>query len=144
MRSGILKTFMGNTALMSSLSCDSVIAGAFFPQPDSHVPEEEMSQHASQHMVSPPRKLPHLVVIHPQIRFGLLKTLLNGPANPREPDEVLQVGGSVCVRDEIGISGASPKSSANDQPNRPIGLSVFTKNDPALHKLISYLSYQGR
>jgi hypothetical protein len=37
---------------MSSLSCDSVIAGAFFPQSDSHVPEEEVSQHTGDHMVS--------------------------------------------------------------------------------------------
>jgi len=103
---------MGNTALMSSLSCDSVIAGAFFPQPDSHVPEEKMSRHACQHMVPPPGKLPHLVVIHPQIRFGFLKTLLDGPANLREPDEGLQAGGSAGVRDEVGISGAFPKSSA--------------------------------
>jgi len=36
---------MGNTALMISLSCDSVIAGAFSPQSDSHVPEKEMIQH---------------------------------------------------------------------------------------------------
>src|SRR3990172_8568186 len=138
MRSGISKTFMGNTALMSSLSCDSVIAGAFFPQPDSNVPEEKMSQHACQHMVPPPEKLPHLVVIHPQIRFGLLKALLDGPANPRKPDEVLQVGGSICVRDEVGISSSFSKSSATDQPNRPVGLSVFTKNDPALHELVGH------
>ena len=133
---------MGNTALMSSLSCDSVIAGAFFPQPDSHVPEEKMSQHACQHMVSPPGKLPHLVVIHPQIRFGLLKALLDGPANPREPDEVLQAGGSGCVRDEVGISGALPEAPANDQPNRPVGLSVFTQNDPALHELVGYWPFR--
>ena len=50
-----------------------------------------MSQHACQHMMSPPRKLPHLVVIHPQIRFGFLKALLDGPTNPRKPGaEVLR------------------------------------------------------
>ena len=53
---------MGKTALMSNLSCDSAIAGAFFPQPDSHVPEEEVGQHASNHMVTPPRIFSHLVV----------------------------------------------------------------------------------
>jgi hypothetical protein len=143
MRSGISKTFMGNTALMSSLSCDSVIAGAFFPQPDSHVPEEKMSRHACQHMVSPAGKLPHLVVIHPQIRFGLLKALLDGPAKPREPNEGFQAGGSVCVRDEIGISGAFSKSPANNQPNRPVGLSVFTQNNPTLHKLVGHRSLRS-
>ena len=51
-----------------------------------------MSQHACQHMVSPSGKLPHLVVIHPKIRFGLLKALLDGPANPREPDKAFESG----------------------------------------------------
>ncbi|MDO9028278.1 MAG: hypothetical protein Q7U68_05395, partial [Candidatus Roizmanbacteria bacterium] len=67
MRSRESKTFIGKTALMSSLRCVSVIAGAFFPQSDSHVPEEEVSQHAGDHMVSPPRKFSHLVMVHPQI-----------------------------------------------------------------------------
>ena len=80
---------MGNTALMRSLSCDSVMAGAFFPQPDSHVPEEKMSQHAGQHMVAPPGKLPYLVVIHSQVRFGFLEALLDGPAHSRKPDKGL-------------------------------------------------------
>jgi hypothetical protein len=80
-------TFIGNTAPMSNLSCDSVIAGAFFPQPDSHVPEEKMSQHASQHMMPPSGKLPHLVMIHAQVRFGLFKTLLDGPSYTRKPDK---------------------------------------------------------
>ena len=121
---------------MSSLSCDSVIAGAFSPQPDSHVPEEKMSQHGGQHMVSPPRKLPHLVVIHPQIRFGFLKTLLDGPANPREPDKGFQAGGSVGVRDKVGEVGIFPGGSANDQPNRSIGLAIFGQNNTTLHKLV--------
>jgi len=131
---------MGKTTLMSSLSCDSVIAGAFSPQPDSHVPEEKMSQHAGQHMVSPPGKLPHFVMIHPQVRFGLLKALLDGPANPREPYERFQTGGSAGVRDEVGEIGLSSWSSANYQPNRPIGLSLFGQNNATLHKFIGYRS----
>jgi hypothetical protein len=45
------------------------------------VPEEKMSQHAGQHMMSPPGKLPRLVMIHPQIRLCFLKALLDGPAS---------------------------------------------------------------
>ncbi len=97
-----------------------------------------MSQHACQHMVSPPGKLPHLVMIHPQIRFGFLKALLDGPANSREPNEGFQSGGSIGVRDEVGISGAFSKGPAHDQPNRPVGLSVFAQNDPTLHKLVGH------
>ena len=84
----ISKVFMGNTTLMSSLSCDSVIAGAFFPQPDSHVPEEKMSQHAGDHMVTPPRIFSHLVVIHPQICLGLLEALFDGPTDPESQTKI--------------------------------------------------------
>ena len=138
MSSKVSNIFIGNTALMSSISCDSVIAGAFFPQPDSHVPEEKMSQHAGQHMVSPPGKLPHLVMVHPQIRFGLLKALLDSPPNPRKPNEGFQAGGSASIRDEVGISSALPKCPANNQPNRPVGLSGLTQNDPTFHKFIGH------
>src|SRR4030042_6886604 len=93
MSSRTSNTFMGKTALMSNLSCDSVIAGAFFPQPDSHVPEEEVSQHAGDHMVAPPRIFSYLVMVHPQVGFGLLEALFDSPANPREPDKGLQSGG---------------------------------------------------
>ena len=51
-----------------------------------------MSQHAGDHMVSPPRKFSHLVVIHPQIGFGLLEALFDSPANPREPDKAFESG----------------------------------------------------
>ena len=46
------------------LSCDSVIDGAFFSQPDLQVPEEKMGQHARENVVVPPWKLTHLVVVH--------------------------------------------------------------------------------
>ena len=86
--------FMGRTALIGSLSCDSVTAGAFFPQPDSHMPEEKVGGHASDHMVTPPRILPYLVVDHSQIGLGVLEALFNSPADAREPDKGFQPGGA--------------------------------------------------
>src|SRR4030067_301043 len=112
MRSRTSNTFMGNTALMSNLSCDSVIAGAFFPKSDSHVPEEEVSQHTGDHMVSPPRKFSHLIMVHPQIGFGLLEALFDSPANPREPDKGLQPGGSPRIAEEEGGWGIFSDGSA--------------------------------
>ena len=38
--------FMGRTTLIKTLSCDSVIDGAFFPQPDFQVPKKKVCQHA--------------------------------------------------------------------------------------------------
>ena len=131
------KVFMGKTALMSSLSCDSVIAGAFSPQPDSHVPKEEVSQHAGDHMVTPPWIFSHLVMVHPEIRFSLLKALFDSPAHPREPDKGLQSRGSVRIRNEVRVCGyLSFDRSSNNQPDATIRLSVFGQNHPSLHKLI--------
>ena len=138
MRSRESKTFIGNTALMSSLSCDSVIAGAFFPQSDSHVPEEEVSQHTGDHMVSPPRKFSHLVMVHPQIGLGLLEALFDSPANPREPDKGLQSGGSTRIGDEEGVCGILSDGTANKQPDPFVRHTVFGQNHPFLHKLIGH------
>ena len=109
-------------------------------QRDSHVPVEKISQHAGQHIVLLHRNLPHVVMIHPKVRFGLLKALLARPMRSREPDEVVQVGGAICVRYEIRINSAVSKRSANDQANHPVGLPVFTKNDALLHELVGQMT----
>jgi hypothetical protein len=44
------------------------------------MPEKEMTQHASYHVVVPPWKLSDLIVIHPKVRLGFFKTLLDSPA----------------------------------------------------------------
>src|SRR5664280_1461165 len=141
MSSKTSNVFIGSTARMSSLSCDSVIAGAFFPQSDSHVPEKEVSQHTSNHMVTPSRILSYFVVVHSQIRFGLLKALLNGPTNPREPDKGLQSCRSACVRDEVGVYRFLSNGATDNQPNSFIWFSVLGQNHPFLHKLIGYRTF---
>jgi hypothetical protein len=41
---------MGRITFSNILSCESVIAGAFFPQFYFQVPEEEVGQHTGQYM----------------------------------------------------------------------------------------------
>ena len=41
--SGIVKVFKGKTTASRLLSCDTVIAGAFFPQAYLQMPEEKVS-----------------------------------------------------------------------------------------------------
>jgi hypothetical protein len=62
-----------------NLSCDGVIAGAFFPQSYFEVPKEIMTKHAGQYMMVPTWKFSHLVLVHSQFRFCFFKALLNGP-----------------------------------------------------------------
>jgi hypothetical protein len=73
-------------------TCETVSAGAFFPQADVQVPQKEMRQHTRQHMVMPSRILAHFVVVHAQFRFGLLKALFNRPPHTTQPHEQTQGG----------------------------------------------------
>src|SRR5215468_4815461 len=80
-------TFRGKTTSNNRRTCDTVSADAFFFQPDLQVPEEEMGEHTCEHVMMPARVFAHLIVIHAQFGFRLLKTLFNGPAHPTEPDQ---------------------------------------------------------
>ena len=83
----ISNSLSGNTVFNSNLSCDGVIAGAFFPQSYFEVPEKIMGKHTGQNMMMPTWKLSHLVLVHPQLCFRLCKALLNGPTQPAQPNE---------------------------------------------------------
>jgi len=57
----------------STLSCESVIAGAFFSQSDFGVPEKEMTKHACQNMMMPSWKFSHFILIHAELGFAFFK-----------------------------------------------------------------------
>jgi hypothetical protein len=65
----------GKTTSKIVRSCDTVRAGAFFPQAQLQVPQKEMRQHRRQHVVMPAQIFPHFVVGHPEFRFALFKAL---------------------------------------------------------------------
>ena len=77
------------------------MAGAFFPQPDPQVPQEEVSEHAREHVVIPARIFPHLIVIHPELTLGFLKALLDGPPDTTQPDKGLEAGAHRGVADIV-------------------------------------------
>jgi hypothetical protein len=95
----------GNTVFNSSLSCEGVMAGAFFPQPDFQVPEEIMSEHTGQYMMMPTWKFSHLVLIHPQLCFCFFKALFNGPPESAQPNQGRQFNAGRSVGKKIGILG---------------------------------------
>jgi hypothetical protein len=43
----------GNTTASNVRTCDTVSAGAFFPQVNLEMPQKEMRQHRREHMVMP-------------------------------------------------------------------------------------------
>src|SRR4030095_6526037 len=61
----------GKTTSNIVRNCDTVRAGAFFPQAQLQVPQKKMRQHTDEYMVMPARIFPHFVVVHPEFRFAL-------------------------------------------------------------------------
>ena len=94
----------GNTRFIGTLSCDSVMDGAFFPQPDFQVPEKEVGQHARGDVMMPASKLSDFIVLHAQFGFGLLEALLNCPAQATEPDQRFKAPSAGGVGDEIAVT----------------------------------------
>ena len=89
--------FKGKITSISVLSCDSVMDGAFFPQPDFQVPKEKVSKHTGQNMVIPTSIFPNLIMIHTQVSFGFLKALFYGPSKATEPNECGEPGAKWCI-----------------------------------------------
>ena len=72
--------FHWHSSFSNTLSCDSVIDGAFFSQSDLQMPEKEMSHYTSEDVMMPAHKLAHFVVVHAQLAFGFLETLFDRPS----------------------------------------------------------------
>ena len=105
---------------MRVISCDTVIDGAFFHQPDFLVTQEEVSRHRGQNMVIPSGVFPNLVMIHPQFRFGFLEALLYGPAKATEPNECGQPCANGGIADEISVSAIHSDATSNNEPDGSI------------------------
>ena len=54
----------GKTTSNMVRSCDTVRAGAFFPQVQLQVPQKKMREHRHQHMVMPARVFAHFIACH--------------------------------------------------------------------------------
>ena len=52
----------GNTTSSNVRTCDTVSAGAFFPQVHLEMPQKEMRQHRREHMVMPARIFADFIV----------------------------------------------------------------------------------
>jgi hypothetical protein len=70
---------MGRITANKMRSCDTVSAGAFFPQAHFEAPQKEMRHHTCQKMVMPAGVLAHFIVGQTQLGFRFLTTLFNGP-----------------------------------------------------------------
>ena len=102
---------------MRSLSSDIVSEGAFFPQPDPHVPQKEVSHDAREHVMTPPWIFPHLVMIHSKLGFGFLEALFYRPPDAAQPDKGFQAGAGGRITDIEGIGRGVSNGPFDDQPD---------------------------
>jgi len=114
------------------------MAGAFFPQPDPQVPQEEVSEHAREHVVIPSRIFPHLIVIHPKLTLGFLKALLDGPPDTTQPDKGLEARTRRRIADIVGVLGLVAERSFDHQPDGLLREPIARKNDLPLVELVLY------
>src|SRR5262247_4206441 len=119
----------GKTTSKSVRSCDTVSAGAFFPQAQLQVPQKEMRQHRRQHMVVPARVFAHLIVRHPELGFAFFKALFHGPAESTEPDKGAQGRARWSITDIVRICWLTPQGPLDHQPDRAIGQPLLAQRD---------------
>src|SRR2546423_15654343 len=80
----------GQTTSKNLRSCDTVSAGAFFPQAQLQMPQKEVPQHRRQHMVVPAGIFAHFRVGHPKLGFTFFTALFHGPAKATQPNKGAQ------------------------------------------------------
>src|SRR5919199_4898294 len=124
------KTLRGNTTSNNLRTCETVIVGAFFFQPDLQMPEEEMGQHTRQHVMVPPRVFPPFIVIHPEVGFRFLEALFDRPPDPTEPDQQAQRDTQGGVAQVVPVPRMRPEGALHEQPHGRGRLSVLTQQEP--------------
>jgi len=126
----------GKTTSNTIRSCDTVSAGAFFPQAQLHVPQKKMRQHTREHMVVPARMFPHFIVVHPQLRFAFFEALFDGPAHATSPHKGPQGRAHWSMTDRVGIRWVSPSGPLDHEPDGSLGKPFLRERDALAGKRI--------
>jgi hypothetical protein len=80
----------GNTPSRKVRSCETVSAGAFFPQLQLPVPQTKVGQHREQPLLVPAGIRAALIMVHPSCRLTVREALCKGPPHATEPAEDAQ------------------------------------------------------
>jgi hypothetical protein len=120
----------GNTTASKVRTCETVSAGAFFPQVHLEMPQQERRQHRREPVGVPAGLLPHCIVVHPAFRFAFFKALLHGPAQTTEPDEGTPGGARWGLTERGGIRRLGPHRPLDHQPHGAVRQAVLTPRDP--------------
>src|SRR5262249_336972 len=110
----------GKTTSKSGRSCDTVRAGAFFPQVQLQVPQKEMRQQRRQHMMVPAGIFAYFIVIHPEFRFTFFKALLDSPPHATEPDKGAPGRARWRITDIVRVQGGGSHRPLDHEPDSPV------------------------
>src|SRR5207249_8089272 len=124
--SSIVYLRRGKTTSKIVRSCDTVRAGAFFPQAQLQVPQKEMRQHRRQHMVMPARIFADFIVGHPQLGFAFFEALFHGPAQTTEPDKGAQRGARRGMTDRVGLRRFGTSRPLDHEPDGAVRQALLT------------------
>ena len=126
----------GKTTSNNVRSCDTVSAGAFFPQAQLQGPQKKMGQHCREHMMVPAQIFPHFIVGHAQFGFTFFKALFDGPAPATEPDQGAQRRARRGITDVVSICRVRPQGAFAHEPDRALWQPVLAERHTLTGKLI--------
>ena len=104
----------GKIVSKSRRTWETVNAGAFFPQADFHMPQEEMRQHAREDVVMPPWVFAEFIMVHTQLRFSLCEALFHSPTYTTQPHQEAQGHTHWSIADVVPVGGVLPETSLHD------------------------------
>jgi hypothetical protein len=117
----------GKTLSTILRSCDTVSAGAFFPQAPRQVPQKDMRQHRRPPMGRPARVCADGIVIHTACSFACFEALFHGPPQTTEPDQGAPGGARRGLTDGIGRRRLGASCPLEHEPDRAVRQAALTQ-----------------
>jgi hypothetical protein len=96
----------------------------------AHDGPESIRPHGPGAVPIPARPMPHLLLIQPDLAFGLLTALFDGPAAADHLDRGGQGGRLRGIHAVRGALGRSAETPADQEPPTPLGLSRCRSGEP--------------
>ena len=100
------------------------------------MPEKDMREHTTQHVMLPASIFAHFIVIHPQLGVRCLITLFNGPTNPASPDEGRSAGAERRVAHVIPRGRLRSERALHHEPDSSIGEPMATERHEPFREVV--------
>jgi hypothetical protein len=123
--SSIVDVRKGNTPSSNIRTCDTVRAGALFPQAPLQVPQQEGRQHRRQHMMVPTGGCAPCIVGHPQCRFPCFEALRDRPPQTTSPAKGASGRARGGMTDVVSLGRFRAQGAFEHEPDRALRQAVL-------------------